>query len=63
MKKAINPWIAVAVVVGVIALGFVAYQFIGGSAGGDAYYDKSAENPILPPGVRPGENLPKNDQN
>jgi len=36
----------------------IAWIFGGMGAGGDGFYDKSAENPLLPPGVRPGEQPP-----
>lgn len=36
----------------------IAWMFGGRVTGGDSFYDKSAENPILPPGVRPGEQPP-----
>lgn len=44
-------------VVGCLAAAGIVYQFAG-QGGSDAFYDKSAENPILPPGVRPGETPP-----
>ena len=46
--------LVVMAVVGCLAAAGLVYQFAGG-VGSDASYDKSAENPILPPGVRPGE--------
>jgi hypothetical protein len=48
----------IAVIAAAAALVVALAWMFGGSGGSDSFYDKSAENPILPPGVRPGEKPP-----
>lgn len=55
-KKRLIMLVVIALV-GALAAAGIIYQFAG-SGNADAFYDKSAENPILPPGVRPGQSPP-----
>lgn len=54
-KKRLIMLVVIALVGSLAAAGIV-YQLAGSAS--DASYDKSAENPILPPGVRPGQSPP-----
>lgn len=55
-KKRLLGLVAIAIV-GAIAVALLIWQY-GTSGTSDSFYDKSLENPKLPPGVMPGQQPP-----